>query len=49
MTSRGINVIVQTSEEFLSTTVHTITRSDLVTGDFSWTRAALNKLGIPMP
>jgi hypothetical protein len=26
-----------------------ITRNDLVVGDFSWTRYALNKLGVAMP
>jgi hypothetical protein len=48
MRRRGVPVAVLTSEEFLQQPP-VLTRADFVVGDFSWTRAALRMLGVPMP
>ena len=45
---RGIPVVGATTQEFLSGRV-SLAKSDLVVGDFMWTRHALKQLSVPMP
>jgi len=49
LTRRSVTCIIRTTEEIMATPLDINARTDLVVGDFSWTRAALKQLGIPMP
>ena len=49
LTIRNIPVVFLTTEEILANKFEGLTSDDLVVGDFTWTKAALTKLGIPLP
>lgn len=48
MEKRGVEVVLRSSEE-MQGLWGAVKRSELVVGDFDWTRQALGKLGVPMP
>lgn len=48
LTHRGFTVVKMSDEEFLAGHF-SLTRNDIVVGDFLWTRAALARLGVAMP